>query len=131
MHVSHQKVTVVFAWSMPNSLALKLKYSTPEKRMLTFNNDKRCSDEGFNRILADAGFYVKPKNREQESIVRLACCRCPLELRMLGQSFDPDREHARWFPTCAHVIHRMGIEFIHSVLEDTRKQQEHDDGVEN
>lgn len=107
-----------------------LKYSTAEKRIITFAHDKRCKDAKFNLQLAKSGFYIKHYDGEQDHPVNLACYRCPLTLKMMDKPFDPDREHARWYPTCPHVIKGMGTEFIHSVLEDTRKiQMEHADAV--
>ncbi|OWF53169.1 baculoviral IAP repeat-containing protein 1b-like [Mizuhopecten yessoensis] len=107
---------------------VELKYKTPEKRMRTFRSDERCNDDSFSRRLANAGFYVTPVVDRQGRFVSLSCFQCRIRLRMLDKKSDPFREHARWFPTCAYVIHRNGMEFIHSVLQDTRKiQQEQDE----
>ncbi|OWF50500.1 uncharacterized protein LOC110450321 [Mizuhopecten yessoensis] len=107
---------------------VELKYKTPEKRMRTFRSDERCNDDSFSRRLANAGFYVTPVVDSQGHPVSLSCFQCPIRRRMLDKKSDPFREHARWFPTCAYVIHQKGTEFIHSVLQDTRKiQQEHDE----
>lgn len=82
-----------------------------ERRRRTFRTSRKHSillDQ-----FAEAGFFVKG----DPGIVY--CFFCGLGLRTDALDYDPWIEHARWIPTCPHVVSNKGKLFVHCCLEIT------------
>ncbi|CAC5425703.1 unnamed protein product [Mytilus coruscus] len=66
--------------------------------------------------IAEAGFFADRACSKE----RICCFYCDGNLKTQPLSYNPWREHTRWFPVCPFIIQQKGEEYIHNVLEDTK-----------
>ncbi|XP_052087222.1 E3 ubiquitin-protein ligase XIAP-like [Mytilus californianus] len=66
--------------------------------------------------VAEAGFFADSSCGKE----RICCFYCDGNLRNQLLSYNPFREHTRWFPVCPFILQQKGEEYIHNVLQDTK-----------
>lgn len=66
--------------------------------------------------VAEAGFFAESSCGKE----RICCFYCDGNLRNQLLSYNPFREHTRWFPVCPFILQQKGEEYIHTVLQDTK-----------
>lgn len=86
-------------------------FESIERRRRSFQHSTKPSE--LLDQYAEAGFFDKG----DAGIVY--CFQCGLGMRTDTLDCDPWIEHARWIPTCPHVVSNKGKSFIHCCLEIT------------
>ncbi|XP_063403356.1 E3 ubiquitin-protein ligase XIAP-like isoform X2 [Mytilus trossulus] len=65
--------------------------------------------------VAEAGFFADSSCGKE----RICCFYCDGNLRNQLLSYNPFREHSRWFPVCPFILQQKGEKYIHTVSQDT------------
>ncbi|XP_076076839.1 uncharacterized protein LOC143047595 isoform X2 [Mytilus galloprovincialis] len=87
------------------------EFSTLESRKRNLNGNIDSYS-----CVAEAGFFADSSCGKE----RICCFYCDGNLRNHLLTYNPWREHTRWFPVCPFIVQQKGEDYIHTVLEDTK-----------
>jgi len=92
-------------------------------RMESFQSWQKHRVKAQPKELAESGLYYTG-DRD-----KVKCWYCGGGLQNWEYMHDPWFEHARWYPTCEHILQKKGPEFIHNAISKCPEHQRSSSGI--